>query len=279
MSPQSNPWADPSNPQYNLRFAADMAAAAQEAHESSVPYQVALQQRHTDAAEGHGVSPEVLGLMDQGVISAWGEPASYGFGPTYGEAGRQGGTPMDSAGLDYSNSGGVPWAANWQDFKGNASTGGGFFTADEQFGEVPASFQSGSTLPSTNNWRLLPPDFRRPGFIMRNGQIIGVHAYDVEHPFGKPGIWYSSGAQVGVPSALGPASGGFNYTAQGWPGRCRHGRVSQAYLWVRDTPFARWKQIGPQQTGSAVSRPPVFAFTCLGSAHIVRGYGGLAHHL
>jgi hypothetical protein len=222
MSPTTNPFNDPANPQYNPRMANDIAQEAQAAHESSLPYQEVLQQRHSDAAEGHGVSPEVLAFMDQGLISAWGEPGSYNLGPNYGDTGRLSGTPMDSAGLDWS--GGTP--SNWKDFDNhNTSTGGGFFTMDELFGDkLPTSFQAGSSLLSTNNWRLLPSEYRRPGYIMRNGRIIDTNSPTMFGPLGSgslgdagPAPSWRSGAGAGVPSAYSPGSTAYGVT--GWPGQ------------------------------------------------------------
>ena len=125
------------------------------------------------------------------------DPVGYGFGPFYG-----------ASSLDYQDSGRGPaldppqWnmgmgperqapgalnfgedqgvlPMNWKDYytPRDFSTGGGFFFADDLFapGKTPYQF-GGDSLHggglSTNNYRLLPGDFRTPRYIMRNGLII-----------------------------------------------------------------------------------------------------------
>jgi hypothetical protein len=193
----------PASASVNPRVAADLAEVNRLAAEAAGPsYQEVLQQRHADAAAGHpSVTPEVLGLMDQGLIDAHGEPAGYNFGPYYGDSPQHlTGTPMapqqwtgDSGSdvrggigdggampagmLDYSLGDGIP--TNWKDFytPNNRGTGGGFFTADDAItGQISSLYQAGSTGPSTNNWRMLPFNFRTPGHVMRNGYIINTRA-------------------------------------------------------------------------------------------------------
>ena len=177
-----------------------------------------------------------------------GDPASYGFGPPYPEQGvytgppplapeiwrgdvaddGRGGAPVDSGlppgALDFS--GGTAAPANWEDFKGNTSTGGGFFTIEDLYrrrGEgVPAQFQSGSGMASTNNYRLFGGS---PGWIMRNGYIINTN--DVNGLYGPYGIGgmgdtpitnprWRSGAGAGFPAAY--AAGSVATSIGGWPG-------------------------------------------------------------
>ena len=120
--------------------------------------------------------------------------------------------------------GGVPMPVNWQDFKGNASTGGGFFTLAELYGQnLPGVFQAGSGMPSTNNWRLLPGG--QPGFVMRNGRIIDVNdAEGMYGPYGRGEFGgrygnprWRSGSALGVPAAH--AFGSIAGTIFGWPGQ------------------------------------------------------------
>ncbi len=170
-------------------------------------------------------------------------PQSYGIGPPYGgrvATDRLGGGPVGS-GEAYSgrppldpgfgsgpgqliddNNGIVP---NWQDFQSrDTSTGGGFWTINDVFGargqDVPNVFQSGASLPSTNNYRLLGGDYNQPGYIMRNGYIINTNHPWLYAPLGNIMQHYASGAAKGMPSALGPAvSPEYNWSATGWPGQ------------------------------------------------------------
>jgi hypothetical protein len=122
--------------------------------------------------------------------------------------------------LDYHH--GDQYPANWKDYKStDRSTGGGFFTAGELFGEnLPAQFGRGRDLPSTNNWRLLP--LGTPGYIMRNGEIINLNSTQLYGPFGpvptnqEGGPPWKSGVQSGSPAAW---AWGHNNQAIGWPGQ------------------------------------------------------------
>lgn len=70
-------------------------------------------------------------------------------------------------------------------------------------GQVPAQFSAGSSLPSTNDWRQLPPQYRNPNYFMINGQIIDrrqadsdIHGHGVlgqEAGQGDPGFGVSHG--------------------------------------------------------------------------------------
>ncbi len=168
------------------------------------------------------------------------QPQTYGLGPFYNNIGGayQGPDPLappvwtgDEAGggasppgaLDFSSGDVAP--VNWQDYNpGNTSTGGGFFTEDQLSAAqgqsiVPPSFQSGSNMPSTNNWRLLGGQYRQPNYIMRNGNVINLNHPWLRHPFGQHLQSYVSGASDRNPSAMGPASSReYNWTATGWPG-------------------------------------------------------------
>jgi hypothetical protein len=168
-------------------------------------------------------------------------PLGYAFGPGYAPSnldsvdptplaptiwnmGQE--APPDNATeyLDYSHGDSAP--ANWKDYKStDRSTAGGFFTAGELFGaNLPMAFQSGSDLPSTNNWRLLP--MGKPGYIMRNGQIINLNSDTMWGPHGEPGMdgfvlpggsRWRSGAGAGVPAAYAVGSVAGNII--GWPGQ------------------------------------------------------------
>lgn len=94
-------------------------------------------------------------------------------------------------------------------------------------GSTPWSFQFMQDQPSTNNWRLMPPQWRHPGFIMRNGIPINTDPSAPEYAPGVPVFGSGgtdaaptrnilhSGASRGFPSIAafgGPASGL-------WPGQ------------------------------------------------------------
>jgi hypothetical protein len=73
---------------------------------------------------------------------------------------------------------------------------GGYFPGDPQFGghgQNPAAYYGqgwGSppppnlNLPSTNNWRLLPGGYNKPGFAMRAGHVINIDAARQGAPYG-----------------------------------------------------------------------------------------------
>jgi hypothetical protein len=163
---------------------------------------------------------------NRGILDVLGTTLGYGLGPPYTPSDKAySGTPME-ANADW-DAGGFP--TNWQDYSSNnISTGGGFFAFDELYHgigqEVPWAFQSGSNMPSTNNYRLLPPEYRKPNYIMRNGQIIDMNAESNYGPFGRGefGGGYAnpswrSGAAVGMPVAW--AQGPAGYGISGWPGQ------------------------------------------------------------
>jgi hypothetical protein len=220
-----------------------------------VPATLSLDSQHYVDSSGNLLigAPDENGMAAQG-YEADGSlmgPQFFGFGPNYGDVGglytggaplapdiwmgegadltvRGGGPPSPGGAppgsLNYSGGNGIP--DNWKNFdNNNITTGGGFFTMDERFGEkLPFSFQAGSSMPSTNNWRLLPPNYRRPGFIMRNGQIINTNSPTMYGPLGSGSLGdegtapgWRSGAAAGYPSAYSP--GGTGYAVWGWPGQ------------------------------------------------------------
>jgi hypothetical protein len=133
-----------------------------------------------------------------------GQPLQFGAGPPYAES-----------------------TSNWHDFNSNnTTTGGGFFNFEELFQRLgkmaPQAFQSGSNMPSTNNYRLLPPDFRKPNYIMRNGQIIDMSGPTMKGPWGTSDSMgedapsWRSGAGVGMPVAF--ARSPIDNAISGWPG-------------------------------------------------------------
>lgn len=155
---------------------------------------------------GAGVAPKSFGLTAQTV--------DINGGPQYlaSDAPYSGPPPMSPANLDFS--GGTPFPDHWQDYKGNSSTGGGFFTIADLYASqgkgIPHHIMDGANLPSTNNWRLLPQNYRDPSHIMRNGEIISVDpqgAVTERRPGTQPGFNFS-----GFPEAY---LGGF----WGWPGQ------------------------------------------------------------
>jgi hypothetical protein len=121
------------------------------------------------------------------------------------------------------------WTSDWVD-----SDRGGFFNAENLWsgreGGVPSMGRYNSSLPSTNNWRLLGMG---PGYIMRNGMLIKVNDPGTSHGYSAGGtssggasgeqiIWTAqplglgTGASIGVPNLY--ASGGQPGRA-GWPGQ------------------------------------------------------------
>ncbi len=155
------------------------------------------------------------------------DPLRYGAGPPYADSPqRYDGPPPMEAGADWNYSSGVA-PANWHDFNSNnTTTGGGYFNFEELFHgqgrQVPQAFQAGSNLPSTNNYRILPPDFRQPGYIMRNGQIIDMNGPTMHGPWGTSDSMsgdapsWRSGAGVGYPVAF--ARSPIDTAISGWPG-------------------------------------------------------------
>ena len=164
------------------------------------------------------------------------EPQSYGIGPQYAPSTAQlQGEPLDpgiwkgqqeapdvdtSKWLDYSDGGLLP--SNWEDFKSdNTTTGGGFFTLQDIFGRQnrPNPYWRDADQPSTNNWRLIG---RGPGYIMRNGVVINMHA-DADSLYGPQGsgampgqVAWRSGLPEGVPVAYAASTNSSNVL--GWPG-------------------------------------------------------------
>lgn len=153
------------------------------------------------------------------------DPLAYNFGPYYGESAQnypENRVPNMGMGMDWEQPG------SWEQFHNprDRSTGGGFFTAQDVFGadKVPNAFQEGAASPSTNNWRLLPPPYNSPRYIMRNGRIIDLRATDMHGPpvpaegfgnnYGGP-LWNTgAGAGLGFPAAY---NRGYTNFA-GWPG-------------------------------------------------------------
>jgi hypothetical protein len=119
---------------------------------------------------------------------------------------------------------GMAIPTNWKDYDtGNTKSGGGFFSlgrlAEARGLPGPEGFGGG---PSTNNWRLLPPEYRHPNFIMRDGNIINTRSPTNYGPHGEAfsmdwygGRWRRGG--IGGPVAYAPFSTSPNIT--GWPGQ------------------------------------------------------------
>jgi hypothetical protein len=162
-----------------------------------------------------------------------GDPLGYSFAPFYSPSSQdypENRTPVtpENFGLpsdwDFRSGEG-----SWEQLHtpNDRSAGGGFFTAEDQFsGQVPTSFQQGASSPSTNNYRLLPPEYRTPQFIMRNGYIIDRYATDLHGPEmnrteshsqqGSGPFWkLGSAVTTGYPAGY---AYGFGGTTSGWPG-------------------------------------------------------------
>jgi hypothetical protein len=160
-------------------------------------------------AFGPGYAPSNLDSVD-----------STPLAPTIWNLGQE--APPDNATqyLDYSH--GDPFPANWEDYKStDRSTAGGFFTAGELYGaDLPGQFGRGRDAPSTNNWRLLPTG--KPGYIMRNGNIINLNSTQLYGPYGpvptnqEGSPPWKSGINAGSPVAH---AWGHGNQMIGWPGQ------------------------------------------------------------
>lgn len=201
--------------------------AAQGTATQMVPAFLAREQDHYVDSSGNNLigAPDENGMAAM-AINPDGTPASpqfFGQGPPYNDSSLPytGGAPMTYNDTGANHDSGVP--SDWEQYKGNATTGGGFFTLDDVYAsqgkDLPTAFQSGSNMPSTNNWRLLPVDYRRPNYIMRNGRIIDLNSGEMRGSSVYGGGW-SSGASMGFPSAypVGNPSGN-NMAFVGWPGQ------------------------------------------------------------
>ncbi len=152
------------------------------------------------------------GMPDNGIpASAYGNQS----GPTYTNPGAFK-APGEGDGL-FPNlfSGGVPPS--------------GWFTLNDWYGEnkVPWKYQAGASLPSTNDWRLLPGQYRDPRYFMINGEIIDRTQIgpDISRGDGQmpPFTGFQSGAAVGYPIAFtnpgwsqGQSFFGFPGSLTGW---------------------------------------------------------------
>lgn len=147
----------------------------------------------------------------------------FSFNPLYSPSQQK--YPENKAPLDPEWQWGEGEPGSWEQFytPEDRSTGGGFFLAKDNFGDmgVPEAYQQGASSPSTNNWRLIGND---PRFIMRNGYIIDRYATDLKGPpvpdigfgnnYGGP-FWNSQAGEVsGFPAAY---NRGYTSFA-GWPG-------------------------------------------------------------
>lgn len=148
---------------------------------------------------------------DQNYSDASGQPAHVGGPPP---AFAEKGTEYDFPNIF--NQGAPP--SGWftlNDYYGQPGRPG----AGAEYGrdKVPEQFTVGSNLPSTNNWRLLPQQYRDPDFFMVNGQPISRSQIQRElHPsiMGlEGGTWdpgFGIGKNVGVPRIqMGGGGGGF----------------------------------------------------------------------
>lgn len=164
----------------------------------------------------------------RGILDVLGTTQGYGLGPPYtASAQPYNGPPPMEAQPDWNYDFGFP--GDWHDFSSNnISTGGGFFDFDELYHNrglpVPLPFMSGAGGPSTNNYRLLPPEYRHPNFIMRAGQIINRYGPNMYGPYGGPPVneelnypAWRSGAGVGYPVAYSPSP--VSWAISGWPGQ------------------------------------------------------------
>lgn len=174
-----------------------------------------------------GAIQSMLGMLAPGDMAEI--PPTFAQSPVPGLAGLGGQTPS----MTEQTSPGV--------------SGGGFFTIADRYAamqpsfgqmgpatpsgripthvlpqQIPWQFQQGMNLPSTNNYRLLPPPYNRSGFSMRNGHIIDQQLADQfvnnwmrDHPVGAVG----SGAARGVPMAFQPNRSSIGISYGGWPGQ------------------------------------------------------------
>lgn len=112
-----------------------------------------------------------------------GQPLSAGAPPRYSETGNENVFPS----IFNQHAPRSGWF-NLNDYYRGAPT------ADRQ--SVPQSFSTGSNALSTNDWRLLPSQYRNPNYFMINGQIIDRNQANIElSPFGHGS---QLGAETGV---------------------------------------------------------------------------------
>ncbi len=97
---------------------------------------------------------------------------------------------------------------------------------DDQ-GLVDWNFQAGASLPSTNDWRLLPPQWRDPNYFMVNGEIIDRNqispSLSRNNGQSPPFTGFQNGALAGYPIAFtnpgwsgGAPMGGYPGSMSGW---------------------------------------------------------------
>ena len=184
----------------------------------------------------------VAGEAPGGGPSASPDPIGYGYGPFYAASSQdypENRTPLAPPVWNLGMGGEPPpGAMNWEEpgswekfhTPKDQSTGGGFYTADDVFtGQIPLNYQQGAASPSTNNYRLLPPPYNTPQYIMRNGYIIDRFASGAGGLRGpgsaEAGSWimqhtspfWSMGSSVttGWPAGV---SYGHGLSFAGWPG-------------------------------------------------------------
>src|SRR5262245_46324703 len=102
---------------------------------------------------------------------------------------------------------------------GGASAGGTGLAQNAPWGSrgpgeaTPQAFQFMQDQPSTNNWRLMPPQFRQPGYIMRNGIPINTLGSDY-----APGLGFTSSGGTDAPPTRILLRPGEGFPALVWPG-------------------------------------------------------------
>jgi hypothetical protein len=92
---------------------------------------------------------------------------------------------------------------------------------------VPNYFSGGSNRLSTNDWRLLPPQYRNPNYFMINGTIIDRNKAGIElspasylgAEAGSPTTYQNVGSTIGALGGPRTFWSGNSYAASGFPGQ------------------------------------------------------------
>jgi hypothetical protein len=221
INPQTGGQYDPkgllmNGPQYHELFdpsgMEDVLRTASMANAPDAPWT-------TQAQQGPSMGSEI-GFGESG------QPLSAGAPPRYSEQGTENVFPSI-----FSPRAPRSGLFNLSDYYKGAPT--------EDRKSVPQSFSTGSNALSTNDWRLLPPQYRSPNYFMINGHIIDRNKANVElSPFGHGS---QLGAEAGALStdvnrgSLGIGGHPRVFFSQGWNARSGYpGQLGSHSQWATD---------------------------------------------
>ena len=111
----------------------------------------------------------------------------------------------------------------------------GWFTLNDYYAlnDEPTAWQvqAGAHLPSTNDWRLLPPGYNKPQYFMINGRIIDRKAPPLRKAADSstPYLGYQGGGHY--PTGF-TTTQGAGHTVQGYPGDIGGWVTSYGPLWI-----------------------------------------------